>query len=128
MCNVCKCKVPSCHRPGHRSVYCSIHSRVFEAAKWPLKAAIAMGPLAELMLPADVTDLREQVSQPLIRADLASIIAIALIKEPSVTAALVRSGCLAAMARERRQVRKGPAAHSLPFWTMRAMIVFGVHW
>ena len=98
LCDVCKCKVPSCHGPGHRSVYCSMHSRIFEAAKWPLKAAIAMGPLAELMLPADVTDLREQVSQPLIRADLASIIAIALIKEPSVTAALVRSGCLAAMA------------------------------
>jgi len=75
-----------------------VHSRVFEAAKWPLKAAIVMGPLAELMQPADVTDLREQASQPLIRADLASIIAIALIKEPSVTAALVQSGGLAAMA------------------------------
>ena len=76
-----------------------MHSRIFEAAKWPLKAAIAMGPsLSELMLPADVTDFGEQASQPLIRADLACLIAIALIKEPSVTAALVRSGCLAAMA------------------------------
>ena len=75
-----------------------MHKRIFDAAAWPLQAAIDMGPLAELMLPVDVTDLREQASQPLIRADLASIIAIALIKEPSVTAALVRSGCLAAMA------------------------------
>ena len=56
------------------------------------------GTLGRAHVPADVTDLREQASQPLIRADLASIIAIALIKEPSVTAALVRSGCLAAMA------------------------------
>jgi hypothetical protein len=78
-----------------------MHKHIFDVAAWPLQAAIDMGPFAELMLPADVTDLREKASQPLIRADLASIIAIALIKEPSVSAALVRSGCLAAMAQQK---------------------------
>ncbi len=98
LCDECKCKVPDCMRPGHRSVYCYQRLRVLEKLEWPLKAAIAMGSLAEFVLPADVTDLREHAAQPQTRADLASMIAIALIKEPSATGALVRSGCLAAMA------------------------------
>lgn len=99
LCDECKCKVPTCFRPGSRSVYCILHLRVHQAAEWPLQAAIAMGTLAELLLPADVTDLREHASEKH-GQDLATMVAIALIKEPSVTAALTRSGCLAAMANE----------------------------
>ena len=79
-------------------MHCRIHRDVFEACLWPMKAAISMGGIAELMLPADVTDLRKHAAVPAIRNDLASLILISLIKEPSVTSKFVESGCQEAVA------------------------------
>lgn len=99
LCKDCTCKVSDCMRAATKSGMCCMHDRIYNMCSEPLRASICMGDLACYLMPADVTDLRRHVAKQSLREDLASLVLVAMIKEPSVTKAFVESGCHDAMVR-----------------------------
>ena len=89
-CEHCKCSISACTRPKHRSPYCYGHSRMLADMPWPLRATKQMGgEVACAALPVDVTDFVAHAAK--VKTDLASVITLALIKEPAATAAFMES-------------------------------------
>ena len=91
LCVDCVCQTPRCGRPAYRSSFCSMHSRIFQTMPWTLQMTARMGcELSQELLPVDVTDFLMHAQS--VKEDLASVITLAMFKEPSATAAFMR-GC-----------------------------------
>jgi hypothetical protein len=72
-----------------------MHGRVFDSLPWTLQITAKMGgDLAQALLPVDVTDFLMHALR--VKEDLASVITLALFKEPAATAAFMRT-CQARM-------------------------------
>ena len=90
LCVKCTCAAPGCSRPAHRSRHCVMHGRIYESMPWPLQISARMGgPLAQMMLPVDVVDFLQHARQ--VKGDLASVITLAVFKEPASTAAFMKT-------------------------------------
>ena len=90
LCIDCVCQTPRCGRPAFRSIFCRVHARVFQNMPWTLQITARMGcELSQELLPVNVTDFLMHARS--MKEDLASVITLAMFKEPSATAAFMRT-------------------------------------
>jgi len=88
-CQDCVCVVPGCVRPMNKLGMCYAHRVALDALPPPAKLAVAAAGIAQDILPVDVSDCLQLVSDmPGLLDDFPVAIAIAAVKEPTATEAI----------------------------------------
>ncbi len=110
-CPSCGCDVKGCGRPRLRGPLCSFHKKLWDSCPAELRLTRAMRHGAVHFIPCDIVDFSSRFADYM--DDLAAILVIALLKEPSAIATWVSTGVPGSLSGRRSTEEAGKLAEAL---------------